>query len=262
MRLHMSENIYMIRPAEGVAEIILDKPQRRNALDLDMMLRLNGLLLEAEDDESVSVVMLRGAGEHFSSGADLKAAPEGGYSIDEKRGCLIRYNRVIKTILGMEKPVVAVVRGYAVGGAMSLALACDIVFAATDAKFFGNFVKVGIVPEMGAMMILPQLIGLNRAKEIWFAGQTVGGERALELGIINRLCSPEELDAEALAFALELASMPRIAMGITKRVTNATVLAGIDRLLECEQEASPFCGSTQEFARRRESFLAGKKAGR
>lgn len=249
------DNIYLERPDRAVAEIVLDKPERRNAIDLNMMLKLNELLMQAEDDADIRAVIIKGRGEHFSSGADLKAAPEGGYSIDEKRDSLMKYNRVVKTILGMETPVISVVRGYAVGGAMSLALACDIIFAATDARFFGNFVKVGIVPEMGAMMILPQLIGINRAKELWFSGEVVDGRRAYELGIVNRLCEPESIDGEALDFARELSRMPRMAVGITKRVTNATVLNGIDQLLECEQQASPFCGSTDEFKRRRESFL-------
>lgn len=240
---------------DEIAEIVLDKPQRKNAIDLDMMVELNRLLLQAERDKNIRVVILKGRGENFSSGADLKAAPEGGYSIDEKRACLIKYNQVIKTILSMEKPVISSVRGYAVGGAMSLALACDIIFAAEDAKFFGNFVKVGIVPEMGAMMILPHLIGANRAKEIWFSGQIVDGKKAYDLGIANRVCKPECLEQDTIEFAKALCDMPQTAMGITKRVTNATMFAAIDQLLETEQQASPFCGSTEEFKLRREKFL-------
>lgn len=252
-------NIYLEQITESVAEIVLDKPERRNAVDADMMEQLNGLLLRAESDSNIRVVLLKGSGEHFCAGADMKSAPPGGYSIDEKRQTLTKYNRVVRTILSMEKPVISVVRGYAVGGGMSLALCCDIIFAGTDARFFGNFVKAGIVPEMGAMMILPQLIGINRAKEIWFEGRIIDGQRAYELGIANRVCAPETLDGEALAFAETLAQMPAIAMGITKRVTNSTVLAGIDALMECEQQASPFCGSTDEFRKRREAFLEKKK---
>lgn len=252
-------NIIWNRCSSSIVEIVLNKPQRRNALDGDMMEELNSLLLRAEADEDIRVVLLKGSGEHFCSGADMKAAPAGGYTIDERREMLSRYNRVVKTILTMEKPVVSVVRGYAVGGGMSLALCCDIVFASEDAKFFGNFVKAGIVPEMGAMLILPQLIGLNRAKELWFTGEIVSGKRAIELGIVNRVCPPESLDDEVAAFAETLAGMPKIAMGITKRVANSTVLAGMDALLECEQQASPFCASTEEFKKRREAFLSGKK---
>lgn len=252
-------NIIWNRCSSSIVEIVLNKPHRRNALDGDMMEELNSLLLRAEADEDIRVVLLKGSGEHFCSGADMKAAPAGGYTIDERREMLSRYNRVVKTILTMEKPVVSVVRGYAVGGGMSLALCCDIVFASEDAKFFGNFVKAGIVPEMGAMLILPQLIGLNRAKELWFTGEIVSGKRAIELGIANRVCPPESLDDEVAAFAETLAGMPKIAMGITKRVANSTVLAGMDALLECEQQASPFCASTEEFKKRREAFLSGKK---
>lgn len=141
--------VYLERITDTVAAIVLNKPERRNAIDLEMMQELDALLHEADEDSSIRVVLLKGAGEHFCSGADLKAAPEGGYTIDQKRDTLTKYNRVVKTILSMEKPVVSVVRGYAVGGGMSLALACDIVFVSEDAKLFGNFVKAGIVPEMG-----------------------------------------------------------------------------------------------------------------
>lgn len=252
-------NIVWNKCTDGVVELILDKPERRNALDAGMMDELNALLLRADADDNIRVVLIKGSGEHFCSGADLKAAPEGGYTIDERRAMLAKYNRVVKTVLTMEKPVVSVVRGYAVGGGMSLALCCDIVLASEDAKFFGNFVKAGIVPEMGAMMILPQLIGLNRAKELWFTGEIVDGRRAAELGIANRVYASEALASEAIAFAETLAGMPKLAMGITKRVANSTVLAGIDALLECEQQASPFCGSTEEFKKRREDFLGRKK---
>ena len=252
-------NIRLEKLTPQIAEIVLDKPERRNALDVSMMDEMNALLIQADNDEDIRVVLLKGTGSHFCAGADMKSAPAGGYTIDQKHITLRKYNRVVKTILSMEKPVISVVRGYAVGGGMSLALCCDIIFASTDAKFFGNFVKAGIVPEMGAMMILPQLIGLNRAKEIWFEGQTVDGQRAYELGIANRVCPPETVESEALAFAQTLAEMPRLAMGITKRVTNATVLSGIDALLECEQQASPFCGSTDEFKLRREAFLNKNK---
>lgn len=249
------DKVLFERLSDGVAAIILNKPERRNAIDLEMMLELDALLHRADDDSSIRVVLLKGVGDHFCSGADLKAAPEGGYTIDQRRDMLTKYNRVVKTLLSMEKPVISVVRGYAVGGGMSLAVACDIIFASEDAKFFGNFVKAGIIPEMGAMMILPQLIGLNKAKELWFEGQIVDGQRACELGIVNRVYAPEALDAEALAFAEKLVQMPRIAMGITKKITNATVLQGMDALLEAEQQASPFCGSTEEFRQRREAFL-------
>ncbi len=252
-------NIYLEKHEGGVASIVLDKPERRNAIDLQMMISLNELLLQAESDPEIRALILKGSGGHFSSGADLKAAPEGGYSIDEKRSSLKKYNQVVKTILSIEMPVISVVRGYAVGGAMSLALACDIIFAAEDAKFFGNFVKVGIVPEMGAMLILPQLVGINKAKEIWFSGEVVDGERAYELGIANRVYPAEQVEAEALSFARILAQMPATAMGITKRVTNSAVFSNIDSLFECEQQASPFCGSTDEFKRRRDAFLGGKK---
>lgn len=250
--------VYLERITDTVAAIVLNKPERRNAIDLEMMQELDALLHEADEDSSIRVVLLKGAGGHFCSGADLKAAPEGGYTIDQKRDTLTKYNRVVKTILSMEKPVVSIVRGYAVGGGMSLALASDIVFVSEDAKLFGNFVKAGIVPEMGAMMILPQLIGLNRAKELWFEGQIVDGKHAYELGIANRVYAPEILDEEAIAFAENLARMPKIAMGITKKITNATVLQGMDALMESEQQASPFCGSTDEFRQRREAFLKKK----
>ena len=151
-------NIIWNRCSSSIVEIVLNKPQRRNALDGDMMEELNSLLLRAEADEDIRVVLLKGSGEHFCSGADMKAAPAGGYTIDERREMLSRYNRVVKTILTMEKPVVSVVRGYAVGWGMSLALCCYIALASADATFFCNFVKAGIVPAMGAMLILPQRI--------------------------------------------------------------------------------------------------------
>ncbi|MGE4268409.1 MAG: enoyl-CoA hydratase/isomerase family protein [Deferribacterales bacterium] len=241
-----------------IGYVVLNKAERRNAIDPDMMDVMTDCFNSLEADTDVKVVILSAEGDHFCSGGDLKAAP-GGHTIESSHHALRKYGKTVMTIQNMEKPVIAAVKGYAVGGGMSLALACDIIFAAESAKFSCNFLKVGICPEMGAMMFMPQLIGMQRSKELWYTGRIVSGEEAYVMGFVNKVVPDPELEKETLGFANGIATVPSMSLAITKRIANSTYHRDLVNILDTETLSTPFCSQTKEHKALVEAFLNRKK---
>lgn len=245
--LTMSENtMLMERQDNGIAYITINKPERRNAIDAEMMVRLVEFLGHLEMDSDVRVIILQGQGEHFCSGGDLKAGVGGEPTVENSRAALQKYILAVRKIIDMEKPVIAKVKGYAVGGGMSLAMACDIVFASEDAKFSSNFLKVGITPEMGAMLLMPLVMGVQRAKELWYSGRVIDAFEAREMGFVNRVIPTGEIDAVTLDFANNLAQMPSLPVRITKRITNSAIFHQLNSVMEAELQSTPFCTQTED----------------
>lgn len=242
----MKPDVYIEYREEGIAFLVINKPQKKNALSGPMMDLLTGALTQLNEDDAVRVIILKGEGENFSAGGDLtQGGPSG---IEHTRKLLKRYMRTIHTVQQIGKPVIAMVDGWAVGGAMSLALACDIILVSDRVKFTSNFLKVGIIPEMGAMMFMPQLMGPYRAKELWFTGRVVGAQEAYQMGFANRIFSPEQLEDETIAFAKEVASVSAMSVQLTKGITNGTMSQMLSLVMEAESTASPFCTQTDEFS--------------
>ena len=162
--------MYAERLEGGIEVVYLNQPRKKNALSGEMMTKLDALLRAADVDDGVRVVVLRGAGDDFSSGGDLDQGPALEPGPEGARKTLRRYLAVVRTIRTMSKPVVAMVDGYAVGGAFALVCASDLVCASERALFVPAFCQIGIVPEMGMMKLLPDLVGPQRAKELLFFG--------------------------------------------------------------------------------------------
>ncbi|WP_019240273.1 MULTISPECIES: enoyl-CoA hydratase/isomerase family protein [Bacillus] len=243
----MKDVIYTDIREKGIAFLVINKPQRKNAIDRVMMDMLSDQLNALDANPDVKVIILKGEGENFTAGGDLKQAGPEGFTIEETRFTLKKYNRTIRTIQDISKPVIAMVDGYAVGGGMALALACDMIYVSDRVKFTANFVKVGIIPEMGTMMFLPQLMGPYRAKELMFTGRFVEAEEAYKLGIANKVFPAEELEQGTLAFAQEIAALSNTSIQLIKNITNATMSTMLDSVLEAESTASPFCTQTVAY---------------
>lgn len=243
----LKEVIYREEKDDGIVFLVINKPQRKNAIDGKMMDLLTENLLQINDDPDVRVIILKGEGGNFSAGGDLKQGGPEGLTIEKSRQLLKKYTRTVQAIQQITKPVIAMVDGYAVGGAMSLALSCDLIYVSDRVKFLPNFLKVGIIPEMGSMMFLPQLIGPYRAKELWFTGRMVNAEDAYRFGFANKIFSAEDLEAETVAIAKEIASLSTAAVQITKGITNGTMSSMLNLVLEAETTASPFCTQLKEF---------------
>jgi 2-(1,2-epoxy-1,2-dihydrophenyl)acetyl-CoA isomerase len=206
-----------------------------------------------KDNDEVKVIILTGEGKAFSAGGDLNALKD----IDAVSGRtrLQAGHRLIHSILDLEKPVIAAVNGVAAGAGFSLALACDIIVASESTSFIQSFVKVGLIPDLGSIYFLPRLIGRHRALEMMLIGDRVSADEAMKVGIINRIASDELLLSEANALASTLAEGPAIAMGLTKKLTNRTILADINDSLELEGLAQGMCFETEDFKEGVQAFF-------
>jgi len=218
---------------DGVVWITLNRPEAGNAITTPMREQIIAWLEEASADLGVRVVVLTGTGEKgFCTGADLRAAvpglprPEGApaRAVGEAAR-LIRtgWQRLISAVLDCEKPVIAAVNATAAGGGMHLALACDLVLAAEEAKFIEVFVRRGIAPDAGGAYLLPRLIGPQRAKELFFFGDDVPATLAAQMGLVNRVVPRSELTALAEEWAGRLATGPTVAIGMAKYLTNRSL---------------------------------------
>jgi 2-(1,2-epoxy-1,2-dihydrophenyl)acetyl-CoA isomerase len=218
------------RVEEGVAWITLNRPDAGNAIDFAMRDELITWLEEISSDLAVRAVVITGAGDKgFCTGADLRSPitrpprPKGAPDTvvgESARMIRVGWQRLIAAVLDCEKPVIAAVNATAAGGGLALALACDLVLAAEDARFIAVFVRRGIVPDAGAVYLLTRLIGPQRAKELCFFGDDVSATEAERLGLVNRVVGADQLPALAAEWAVRLASGPTPAIGLTKHLAN------------------------------------------
>lgn len=232
---------------DGILAVILDNPRKKNAISAPMMDELRHHLESAERDATVRVVLLRGAGEHFSSGGDLDQSAGQVPTVETGRSQLRRYLDVVRTIRAMGTPVVAMADGYVVGGGFSLLLACDLVCVSERVKVLPAFCSIGIVPEMGAMFLLPALIGDKRAKEILLTSAPLSADELLGLGLVNRVLTPADLLQGTMALARAVAAAPPVSAQITKGIMNSAYDDGLENVLQAEATASPFCAQTEGF---------------
>jgi enoyl-CoA hydratase/carnithine racemase len=212
----------------------LNRPAVMNALDSELVLALGAALERARDDEGVRAILVAGEGGSFCSGADLKEAMAtvgSGGSLD---GRVVPFQAMIGTIVGMPKPVVAAVDGAAVGFGADLALACDLRVFSDRAYLQEKFVGIGLMPDGGATFHLPRLIGVGRALEALFFGEKIEASRALELGLTNRVVSPEALFGEALGLCQRLAEGPPLALARIKTAVRASLSSSFDEALARE----------------------------
>ncbi|MEC4183268.1 enoyl-CoA hydratase/isomerase family protein [Adlercreutzia sp. R21] len=240
---------YIEKRYDGVAYIVLNQPRKKNAMSHDMMVQLRACIQDAEDDEDVRCVILKGADGCFCSGGDLSGMASGGSgstTVEQKRRNIADFGKCIAEMVHGEKPYIAQVEGYAMGGGFSLALGCDMIFAGENAKMSSMFTHVGLAPEMGAMLFLPQAMGAYRAKELWYSGRKVNGTEGYELGFVSRVFPDDALEDETLAMAQHIAELPRTALGAMKRTVNGHIYSDIDAVLAADVQDSPLCMMSDE----------------
>ena len=225
-----AEDAVLRRIENGIAWITLNRPEAGNAITAAMRDQVILWLEEASMDLAVRVVVLGGTGEKgFCTGADLRAQaagparPEG--APDRATGDVARlirtgWQRLVSAVLDCEKPVIAAVNATAAGGGMHLALACDLVLAAEEAKFVEVFIRRGIAPDAGGAYLLTRLLGPQKAKELFFFGDDVPAIEAERIGLVNKVVPRSELAGEVEAWATRLANAPTKAISVTKHLTN------------------------------------------
>ncbi len=194
----------LIEASDGITTLTINRPKALNSLTGEVVQELECALYELDLDASVKAVVITGAGEKaFVAGADIKEMAE--ISAFDAHDFASKGQRLMLLMGKMRKPVIAAVNGFALGGGLELALACDFIYASEKAKFGFPEVGLGIIPGFGGTQNLPRLIGANRASELIFSGRVITAAKAHEWGIVNEVFAPEELLPKALATALEIA---------------------------------------------------------
>lgn len=237
---------------DSVVTITLNRPGARNALTLDMIEEMKDALAVCAGDRQVRAVLLTGAGEGFSSGADLKQMSallvEQRDISDILRGGL---NRLTMMLRELPKPVVAAVNGVAAGAGASLALAADVRVASENATFvFAAFANLGLIPDAGATYLLPRLLGEAKALELLLlanAQNRVSAADAFTMGIVNRVVPHDDLSVEARTMAAKLAQMPTRAIGMTKQAVYDATEKGLAAALEAEARLQGEASRTRDF---------------
>ena len=234
------------RIEDGVAWIVLNRPDAANAMTAAMRNQISDWLEEASADLAVRVVVITAAGDRaFCTGADLRGgrgpglprpagAPDNAVG-DGARVIRTGWQRLVNAVLDCEKPVIAGVNGTAAGGGMHLALACDLVVAAEESKFIEVFVRRGIAPDAGGAWLLTRLVGIQKAKELFFFGDDVPAAEAHRIGLVNRIVPRAELEATLAEMAGRLAKSPTKAISIAKWLTNRAL--DVDRATSMYDEA-------------------------
>ncbi len=220
----------------AIATLILDRPERLNAMADPMWDALYDHLGKIAGDDEIRAVILTGAGRAFCSGGDVTGMAKADIVSGRKRSQ--RRHRTIQALYSLEKPVIAAVRGPVYGIGNALALACDLVIASDTAKFSMAFKKVGVVPDGGAIFFLTQYLGIARAKDLVYTARVVPADEALRLGLVVRVVADDKLDDEARALAQEMAESATYALALAKKMFHSMTVPTLEQLLEMEALAS------------------------
>jgi len=250
------------RIEQGVATIVLNRPEVHNALSVHILDSLPDLLCRLRDDDAVHCVVMTGAGEKaFSAGGDINALSSGFGTADEMRDKIESWARAPLLLHEMPKPTLAAVNGIAAGAGMALALACDLRIASSNAKFVTAFARLGIPGDFGGSYFLTRLVGPARARELYFLSDRVEAKEAMSLGLLNWLVKPEELASRTQEIATRLASMPSAMIRAMKRNLNAALGSELSVIIRMEAESQIECGMSAETIGAVESFLTKKSSG-
>jgi 2-(1,2-epoxy-1,2-dihydrophenyl)acetyl-CoA isomerase len=243
---------------DGIATLVLNRPERLNALNNDLSTALNEALGRVERDDSVHVVVLTGAGRGFCAGGDLGAIGKGRQSgATHELEPLLRSG--MQAVLKMQ-PVIAAVNGPAAGAGMNIALAADIRIASDQASFGENFTRVGLFPDFGGTWFLPQLVGPSVAAELFYTGEMIDAATALRLGIVNRVVPAAQLEAEVKSLAQKIAQGPPVAIRAVKRALFASEKVELAKALEREVKEQIRCYLSEDCSEGIRAFFEKRPA--
>jgi len=247
---------------DGVMRLTLNRSDKLNSFNEEMLLALRGALHRAHDDAEIRAVLLTGAGRAFCAGQDLGDRdprksidpPDLGHTIETF------YTPLIRLIRSLEKPVVCAVNGVAAGAGANIALMCDIVLAARSAKFIQAFARIGLIPDSGGTWSLPHLVGEARAKALALTAEPLPAETAAAWGMIWRVVDDAELMPEAEALAARLAAGPTFGLGLIKSAIQAAPGNSLEQQLELERDLQRQAGRSADYAEGVAAFLEKRPA--
>ncbi len=250
----------IIETAAGVRTVAINRPQSRNGLTPHTCEQIAAACGDAAVDDAVRCLVITGRGSSFCSGADLASA--GRFLRDRSHEDIVResFHALVRAVVSVPKPVVASIRGGAVGFGFDMALACDLRIASQDSKMGAVFTRIGLVPDGGSSFTLARLVGLARAMEIVLLAETFDGQRAYEMGLVNKVVEDSKLEEVTTQVAQKLAAGPPLAY----RLAKANILMGLsgtmDEALEREVHAQVQCLASQDAMEGIQAFFQKRPA--
>jgi 2-(1,2-epoxy-1,2-dihydrophenyl)acetyl-CoA isomerase len=245
----MPDDAVLTERHAGVLTITLNQPRRLNALNSAVLAGLADALRAAERDDAVRAIVLTGAGNAFSSGADIT---EFEFSSNGPPGVgdalRSRLNPLILKMRSLEKPLLAAINGVAAGAGLSLALACDLRYAAERAQLVVVFVRIGLVPDAGALFFLPRLLGPGKSMELAWLGDPLPSKDAYDLGLLNEVVPDSEVVSRTQEVAARLARGPATALALIKRAINQAHELPLERVLDMEAHYQTIAARQPDFA--------------
>lgn len=250
--------------SDGIATITLNRPEALNAFSKEVIEEILHALEDIRNDETIRVVVLTGAGEKaFSAGADIKGMI--GMNALKARELSLMGERLCLALENLEKPVIAALNGYAVGGGLEVAMSCDLRIASESARVGQTEINIGLIPGWGGTQRLTRLIGRTKAKELVFTGRMIDAKTAEQLGIMNMVVPPDKFKETVRQFALDLASKAPVAVRIAKALINKGADISLDSALALEREGFGVVASTEDlkegvsaFTEKRKPIFKGK----
>lgn len=242
---------------DGVATLVMNRPERLNALNNELSAALNNALARVAEDQSVCVALITGAGRAFCAGGDLALIGKGrATGTTQSLEPLLRSGmQAVLRMRSMSQPVIAAVNGPAAGAGMNIALAADIRIAAEDATFGQNFAKVGLFPDFGGTYFLPQLVGVAKAAELFYTGDMIDAKTALQLGIVNHVVPGAQLEAEVRTLARKIMQGPPLAIQAVKKVLFGSEKKKLAEALEHEVQEQVRCYLSEDCSEGIQAFF-------
>jgi len=242
-----------------VAYLTLNRPDIFNSFNREMALRLQKELDACESNPEVRAIVIIGEGRAFCAGQDLGEVTSPDLNPGFKKILEEHYNPIISRIRSIEKPIIGAVNGVAAGAGANIALACDVVVASERASFIQAFSKIGLIPDSAGTFFLPRLIGFQKASALMMLGDKVSAEEAENIGMIYKMYSAEDFNAEVLVLAEKMASMPTKALGMTKRLLNKSLTNDLNEQLKMESKLQIEAAQSEDYSEGVNAFVERRK---
>jgi len=242
---------------EGIATLTFNRPDVFNSLNEQMHAELKTAFKNIKKDKSIRVLVITGEGKAFCAGQDLndRSVNDGDKKLDLGESIERKYNPLIKTIYGLEMPVICKVNGVAAGAGVGIALACDFVIANEKASFIQAFCKIGLVPDSGNSFFLPKLVGMARAKELCMLGDKLTAQVAQEYGLISKVYSLDTIDEEVEKLAKHFSTAPTYGLSLIKKALNESIENSLVEQLELEKNLQRAAGHSNDYKEGVSAFL-------
>jgi 2-(1,2-epoxy-1,2-dihydrophenyl)acetyl-CoA isomerase len=245
---------------DGVAILTLNRPENLNALSDEIRLGLQESIYRLGADDSVGCIVLTGAGRGFCAGGDVKTmAGRSARGFEERAAGVAQSGRIPMLMHNTPKVIIGMINGVAAGAGLSMAAACDLRVAARSARFTTAFIKIGLSGDWGGTWTLTRLVGTAKARELFFTGEMIGADEALRIGLVNKVADDADLLETTMTLARRIASMPRVALGYTKKNLAVAETSDFATSLDMEAFNQARCSQLEDHREAVQAFKEKRK---